>query len=213
MEKKYNYLYKTTNLITGKYYIGMHSTNNLDDGYLGSGRVLKRSIKKYGSEKHRLEIIGFFDTRKDLVNKEIEVVTEEIINDTICMNLMSGGMGGFISEEQQKRRSIAGGKAHAERIKNDVVYREEFSKRMSEKMKQTNAEGKIKYNTFSGRTHTDETKKKMSNTKKGTGIGKQNSQYGTCWVTKDGKNKKIKKEELQNYLDKGYSRGRILKNK
>ncbi len=45
--KKYNYVYVTTNLINGAQYVGDHSTNNLNDDYLGSGKYLFRSIKKY----------------------------------------------------------------------------------------------------------------------------------------------------------------------
>ena len=47
---KYHYLYKTTNMLNNKYYIGMHSTNNLEDGYIGSGDRIRRSLKKYGKE-------------------------------------------------------------------------------------------------------------------------------------------------------------------
>lgn len=54
--KKYFFIYKTTNLINGKYYIGMHATNNLEDDYLGSGTYLRRSVKKHGKESFKKEI-------------------------------------------------------------------------------------------------------------------------------------------------------------
>ena len=62
-EKTYHFIYKTTNLLNGKYYIGMHSTFNLEDGYMGSGKRLKRSLNKYGKENHKVEILEFVDNR------------------------------------------------------------------------------------------------------------------------------------------------------
>ena len=55
-EKKYHYIYKTTCSLTKRYYYGMHSTNNLNDGYLGSGSELSKSIKRYGREIHSKKI-------------------------------------------------------------------------------------------------------------------------------------------------------------
>ena len=62
----YYYIYKITNLINGKMYIGQHMTNNLDDGYMGSGKLIKRAIKKYGVENFKKEIQGFYEDMEEL---------------------------------------------------------------------------------------------------------------------------------------------------
>ena len=91
--KKYHYLYKTTNLITGKFYVGMHSTDNLEDGYMGSGQYITRSIKRHGKENYIVEKLKFFDDRKALVYAEEQFVNATFINDPQCMNLQTGGIG------------------------------------------------------------------------------------------------------------------------
>ena len=56
-------IYKTTNKANGKYYIGQHQTEDLEDGYLGSGKHLKAAIKKYGKSfvKEILFVLGSFE--------------------------------------------------------------------------------------------------------------------------------------------------------
>ena len=77
-EKKYHYIYKTTNLKTGKFYVGMHSTNNLNDGYLGSGTRLRRSIRRNGKQNFKLEILEFLPDKSSLIKREKELVNEKI---------------------------------------------------------------------------------------------------------------------------------------
>jgi hypothetical protein len=59
--KKYNYVYITTNLINGKQYVGEHSTDNIEDRYLGSGFQLRMAIKKYGRKNFNKLILEHFD--------------------------------------------------------------------------------------------------------------------------------------------------------
>jgi hypothetical protein len=92
-DKKYHFLYKTTNLLNKKVYYGIHSTNNLEDGYLGSGSYFYRSLKKYGKENFKREILKFFDNREALVKAERELVTEDLVKDTNCYNVQVGGEG------------------------------------------------------------------------------------------------------------------------
>jgi hypothetical protein len=80
-EKKFHFIYKTTCLINGKYYIGMHSTNELNDGYIGSGKRLWYSVRKYGKENFKCEILEFLPDRELLAVRERELVNEEILKD------------------------------------------------------------------------------------------------------------------------------------
>jgi hypothetical protein len=205
-----HYLYKTTCLVTNKYYIGMHTTNNQEDGYMGSGKRLRYSIRKYGIENHKKDILELFESRELLIEAEKVAITPEMLVDNNCMNLMGGGKGGFISEEQQKHRSKCGGMASSEKLKNDNEWRKRHASIASNNMKKAHKEGKIKYNTFTGRKHTQETKDLMGKIRSEQSKGEGNSQYGTCWIIKDGVNKKIKKENLDDYLNNGWSKGRKI---
>jgi hypothetical protein len=201
-EKKYHFIYKTTNLLSGRYYIGMHSTDNLDDGYLGSGNRLKLAIRKYGKNNFIRVIIEFCESREELRNKESEIITLEEVAKKECMNLAVGGKGGFTNS--------GGPKSFSNKMKIDNEFRKKHSLISSERMKKTHSEGKIKYNTFLGKKHSEETKKKMSQSKKGKQLGKNNSQYDTCWITNGNENKKIKKYDLEYFINEGWIRGRKM---
>lgn len=84
-------IYKTTNLINGKYYVGMHKTQNLNDGYMGSGKLLKQAIKKYGINSFSKEILFIFDNEQDMIDKEYELVSLHENSYNLCF----GGKGGF----------------------------------------------------------------------------------------------------------------------
>ena len=92
----YHYIYKTTCKVTRKFYIGMHSTSNLEDGYLGSGKILKRSLNKYGPENHSKEILEFLPDRNQLKEREKNLIDEDLLHENLCMNIQFGGHGGGV---------------------------------------------------------------------------------------------------------------------
>ena len=69
--------------------------------------------------------------------------------------------------------------------------------------------GTLTFGLFKGKKHTKEVRNKMSEKAKER-VGDKNSQYGTCWITKDGENKKIKKEDMELYISIGWVKGRKI---
>ena len=220
--KKLHFIYKTTNLINGRYYIGMHSTNNVKDGYLGSGKQLRAAIRKYGEENFQVEILEYLPDRSSLALREKEIVNETLLKDPQCMNLKEGGNGGFSTEDAKKGRYKTNqileekyGKDYSKfinkRWRNSLTNEDKIklSKKISEGFKRVNHN----HATFKGKNHTEETKMKMSLSSKGKSNGEKNSQYGTCWIHHLDKklSKKIKKEELEYYLSEGWIKGRKIK--
>jgi hypothetical protein len=94
-KNKYHLIYKTINLINNKIYIGAHSTNNIDDGYLGSGKMLQSAIKKYGAENFKKEVLYMFSSPEEMFKKEKEIVTEDFVSRFDVYNIVTGGFGGF----------------------------------------------------------------------------------------------------------------------
>lgn len=218
-KKRYHYLYKTLNIINGKYYYGMHSTNTLEDGYLGSGTYLKRSLNKHGKENHEIEILEFFDSREALVEGEKKLITEEDVLSKECMNLRPGGKGGLTGEEHKRRWGVSGSNAIKELWKSSPEYRVRMSEIYRKStLQRAKKEGEgfpfrkyVRENggAFLGRKHTEETREQMSLVaKKRLEDPTKNTQYGTCWITDGKSSKKMKKVEK---LPRGWKLGRVLR--
>jgi hypothetical protein len=88
-------VYKITNLLNGKIYIGIHKTKNLDDEYMGSGVNIKKAIKKYGRENFKKEYLAIFDNENDMFKMETQIVNEYFVNKDDNYNILIGGLGSF----------------------------------------------------------------------------------------------------------------------
>ena len=208
-KKKIHYMYKTTCKITNRFYIGIHSTTNIDDGYLGSGKRLRYSIRKYGIENHSKEILNFFDSRESLLECEKKIVNIDLVNDGLCMNLKVGGTGGLIGLPKKTLDKIRKGASDymIEKWKNND-FRKKISKILIENTIKNHKKGVINYSTTKNKNISEEHKRKIGDKNKIKQNGEKNSQYGTCWITNGDENKKIKKDSL---IPEGWSKGRIIK--
>lgn len=185
----YYTIYKTTNLLNDKFYIGKHQTKDLNDGYIGSGKLLKNAIAKHGIENFHKEILYICKSEKHMnILEKILVVPDSEINYNLCQ----GGYGGwnFVNENLpvEKRLEISkkGGQKTGSKLRGGK------NPRLSEFLKQIHAAGLIKYDTFKDRKHSNETKNKM---RKSKNQGQANPQYGTKWITNGAENRKIKKDD------------------
>jgi hypothetical protein len=90
-DKTFHFLYKIKRF-DGKYYIGIHSTNDLNDKYMGSGAYISRSLKKHGVDKHSRDILIQCKSRSRAYQCEAIAVTQDLIDsDPLCMNRTVGG--------------------------------------------------------------------------------------------------------------------------
>lgn len=259
-KQKYHYFYKITNLINNHFYYGVHNTNNLDDGYMGSGKRLHYAYKKYGIENFKKDILKFFNTKEEAYMYESEIVTEELVKDDNCYNIVTGGKGSFPIECNDSNnirvRDINGNcfvttKDDERWLNGELVgivkCKSPFRNKITGEIKQFDIfevdknlwegilsnrvnvkdnngniynvsiyderyiSGKLKY-IWTGRKHSDETINKIKETKQKLHLqaGEKNSQYGTCWIHNNTENKKIKKENLKEYLELGWVKGRKM---
>jgi hypothetical protein len=177
----------------------MHSTDNLEDGYMGSGKRLWHSIRKHGKENFKVEILEHYFTRQDLAAREKELVNEECLKDPMCMNLTWGGEGGG----GWSLKSID----YLSRNRRIAKIRDYHSLEYRERLKAATIAGIAKSNTIHkwhtfdgmlGKSHSIETRQKMSLAH----TGANNSQFGTrwVWIHKETESKRIPVDQKDTWI-------------
>lgn len=225
---KYGYVYITENLINHKKYIGVHKASCFDETYKGSGKILWRAINKYGWDNFKTEIIKWCYSKEELFKEEfLEIEKRNAVESPEYYNIMVGGHGGdnktSLSPEEHKQFVEKSRKSNLGQVRSD-----EAKRHMSENHADFNGEK----NPFYGRHHSEETKRKISENHSDTS-GKNNPMYGKkhseesirkmseahsriskgrIWMTnKIDEEYMITPSEYEEYISKGYVRGRLRK--
>lgn len=187
--KTYYLVYKITNRINNKFYIGAHKTKDKNDNYMGSSKVLKRSIAKYGKENFIKEILYEANSLEEMYLKEKEMV---VIDRSISYNIKQGGIGGweYVNDNGLCDRKGFLGKKHT------VETRQKITEKL------------LGNTIWLGREHSEETKNKMSKVhrERENHIGAKNSQYGRMWITNGQISTRINKTDS---IPVGWKKGRV----
>lgn len=205
-------IYKTTNVINGKYYIGRRCRRRKTEKYIGSGKILKRSILKYGRDAHKFEVLEILPDYNSLVEREKEIITQQMLDDPLCMNIRLGGEGGGGWTTEQQKINAAKANVKLAELRSLDGWQESVSYKISTGLKEAYAQGK-RTNTLrhkpAGWKHTNETKQKIKLSIKESGgrHSEKNSQFGTKWITNGKENRKINNTET---LPEGWYYGRVI---
>ena len=216
--KKYT-VYKITNKINNKIYIGTHVTNNLNDDYMGSGKMLKFAQDKYGIENFKKEYLHIFDSSDEMFEMESILVNESFIQRNDTYNLRIGGSGGFTKSEAKLGREITNkilkekyGNDYASKISKDYYNslsnkdRIELTNKIIDGLNRVNFD----FSTFKGKKHNEESKRKIGKANSKYQSGSGNSQYGKMWIYNE-ELKESKRIDKSSEIPNGWKRGRKIK--
>jgi S-adenosylmethionine/arginine decarboxylase-like enzyme len=155
-------VYKTTNTVNNKVYVGVHGDYTGKYDYLGSGKALKAAIKKYGKENFSHSIIKLFDSADKAFEFEKMIVDAEFVNDPNTYNLSCGGTGNSTLSEEIKKKigSKNQGKSYCKWITNGdenlLIKKDDVESFILENPK-----------WYYGRIISDEVRDKLSEVRKG----------------------------------------------
>lgn len=174
---KYHYIYQITNNLNSKIYVGVHSSTDLNDNYMGSGVALQHAYNKYGIANFTKVILHIFDTRDQANESEAEIVNEQFVSRRDTYNIMPGGLS-VLHTDESKAKISAGNKG----------------KKVTDTSKMCMAQQKVakeRVNPFKGKKHTAESKQKMSDSIKAnpnvrlSKLGKNNPNYGKVYTDEE----------------------------
>lgn len=185
---------------------------------MGSGKLILEAVRKYSEESFTKQVLYIFDTEVEMNTMEKQLVTPEFCDRKDTYNLCPGGHGGFgyiNGNESFRKQKNMKARAAADRVILERYGVDNPSKipgvgaKISQSNKEAYASGRKekKLPDWNGRKHRAESLLKMAEAKKGKGLGKENSQFGSMWITDGIANTKISKDAA---IPTGWRKGRVF---
>jgi hypothetical protein len=208
-------IYKITNKINNKIYIGIHQTDNVNDNYMGSGKLIKAAIKKYGKSSFNKDIIFIFDTLDQAIEKEKEIICEDFIAREDTYNI---ALGGSLGGSKINGLSFLG-KNHSavtkDKISKSLLGMRHISDEGIKKIIHNNKTNEIRkekiQKALKGKKKTEDHKKKISDSllKRNFSSIPRNykRKYKQIWITDGIKNTRIPENSA---IPEGWAQGRII---
>ena len=203
---RYYYTYQVL-FNNGDYYLGKHSTKDIDDGYTGSGKKLQERTDPF-----TFNIVEYYNSEDDLNVAEEELIGDLWFTDPKCLNMTGGGRGGWGGCNATVDKSYMLTEEYREKMRQNSIRLQSEGK-IHKFTKEDGRKGILKVRelypqgTFLGKTHTEETKKKIGLKNAKHQKGKGNSQYGKMWITNEQESTRINKSES---IPEGWRKGRIV---
>lgn len=160
----YGYVYLTHNKVNNRLYIGQHK-GKFNDKYFGSGLIISQAVLKYGIEKFEVNMIECCESKQHLNECEKKWIEYfNAIKDEKFYNIAKGGEGGHTiagyNDEQKARYHT-----NMSRALKGRKFTNEHRFKISKSLKNAKLNRNGESNSFYGKTHSDETKAKISKTK------------------------------------------------
>lgn len=224
---KYGYIYKTTNLLNNKIYVGQHRSTKFDTWYFGSGKILYKALKKYGKINFKVELLEWCASQELLNEVEIKwISTLNSANPDVGYNISLGGSAAKLPGVLNGMY----GKHHTKEVKERLrlLAKQNCNQfgRLNSDYEEKRCAGCKRYSSTRPQSHNDAISRGLTNRKmseeqreKTRQISKRqwvpgrmtNAMLKQKWMNNGIEHALIHRGSIDEYLNKGYSFGKLKK--